>query len=203
MSSIYKITNSINGKIYIGLTTKTITHRKYRHIASFKKLNTYLAKAVRKHGIDNFKFETIDSGNFTKEELINLEKHYIKLYNSNNPTIGYNMTEGGETITYSRTPEMRRKISETLKGHSYNKGISKSQEHRQKLSKATSTFYKNGGTLPNWKKCSIYDMEGNKINEFVSLTEAANYLKIDKATLRKISKNLKTRINYNIKVEIQ
>ena len=62
---IYKITNKINNKVYIGLTTRTLKYRWSTHITESKNLNNqkHLYRAMRKYGIENFTIEEIDSTN--------------------------------------------------------------------------------------------------------------------------------------------
>ena len=104
---IYKITNLINGKVYIGLTTKTVEERWKQHKALVENGNTrHLYSSMRKYGIENFKIETIDSAN-TVTELGELEKKYIKEYNSKDYNIGYNLTNGGETANGISNPKAR------------------------------------------------------------------------------------------------
>jgi group I intron endonuclease len=113
---IYKVTNLINGKIYIGITKKTLNNRKSNHLsnAKLKKCNMVFHAAIRKYGSDNFKWETIDRCLFT-ESLIVLEKHYIELYKSKVPN-GYNMTDGGEGhCGYKPTCETRLRLSSVHK----------------------------------------------------------------------------------------
>lgn len=94
---IYKITNKINNKVYIGQTIEGFD-RRYRK--NFSKLHDgYLKKAILKYGIENFDIcKTLDVA-FSKEELNIKERHYIKLYNSNNKKYGYNLTEGGQNAS--------------------------------------------------------------------------------------------------------
>ena len=94
---IYKITNSINKKVYIGCS-KNIEHRWIAHksesiLEKYPQYNYTIHKAFRKYGIDNFTFEIIE---FCKEdELFEKEKFWIKKYDSFNS--GYNDTEGGDS----------------------------------------------------------------------------------------------------------
>lgn len=87
---IYKITNKINNKIYIGQSVDIID-RFRRHKRA--KDDYIIHKAIRKYGVDNFTFEIIEE--CPREELDDKEKFWIKYYNSfsNN---GYNMTPGGQ-----------------------------------------------------------------------------------------------------------
>ena len=114
---IYKITNIINNKIYIGqVYNKTIYARFKRHLNGAKKSNTLLAKAICKYGKENFIIEQIDTAN-NLDELNKKEKYWIKYYNSTDKNIGYNLTlsgEGGNTYL-NKTEEETNKIKEKLR----------------------------------------------------------------------------------------
>lgn len=92
---IYKITNKINGKSYIGQTIQNVKDRFYQHCAtkcSHAVLNMAIHKAISKHGKSNFTIDVIEE---TKSINLNdREKYWIKYYNSYNN--GYNSTEGGQ-----------------------------------------------------------------------------------------------------------
>ena len=94
---IYKITNNINKKVYIGLTTCSLEYRWRRHLTEGRneKNEKHLYKSMRKYGLENFSIEQIDSTDDFKE-LGELERKYIKQYDSQNPNKGYNLTAGGE-----------------------------------------------------------------------------------------------------------
>lgn len=105
---IYCITNSINGKQYIGQTIRNIKKRWLAHIAEAKRENnpSYFHKAILKYGKLNFKISEVEKICFNnKEELkkyLNiLEKKYIQQYNSMRPN-GYNITPGGDTSYLTR-----------------------------------------------------------------------------------------------------
>lgn len=112
---IYKVTNLIDGKIYIGKTEKTLEQRKSRHLyqVNNKQYNSIFHSAIRKYGQENFIWEIIDNCLF-----IELEKFYIKKFNSKAPN-GYNLTDGGEGMCgYSYGPlsdEHKKKISDNAK----------------------------------------------------------------------------------------
>ncbi len=94
---IYKITNNINQKCYIGCS-KNIEHRWIAHksesILEYNPQYNYsIHKAFRKYGIDNFSFEIVEL--CTESELFDKEQYYIQYYDSYNN--GYNETLGGDT----------------------------------------------------------------------------------------------------------
>ena len=95
MIGIYKITNLINGKVYIGQSVQ-IEKRWQNHKCAAKKEEGHLYKAMRKYGLENFKFEVIEE--CQKQELNDREVFWISYYNSIDPDKGYNLTKGGDSI---------------------------------------------------------------------------------------------------------
>jgi group I intron endonuclease len=95
---IYKCTNKINGKIYIGFTCKPLAKRIIEHKSSAKKGSEYLLhKAIRKYGIDYFKWECLYESFDRDFILFTMENHFIIENNSYFETgYGYNMTFGGQ-----------------------------------------------------------------------------------------------------------
>jgi group I intron endonuclease len=92
---IYKITNNINDKFYIGKTIKTADERFKRHFYNHKTQNTYLYKAMRKYGFENFSIEII-------EETRNLDEREKFWISTLLPQ--YNMTSGGDGGDTSNSP---------------------------------------------------------------------------------------------------
>lgn len=129
---IYKITNKINGKSYIGKTNDIVRRWKehrYGHGGT-----AILSKAFAKYGLDNFEFSIICEHDYhTKEEmnkkLSELEVYYIGVYNTFKK--GYNATIGGDGISfYSHSQETIEKIKES------NRGKKASEAKKQKISAA-------------------------------------------------------------------
>lgn len=89
---VYKATNKISGKCYIGKTTKSLDERKSQHLKLSKTKNTHFLNALRSYGESNFTWEIIDTAK-TNEELNEKEIYWINQYNSVNN--GYNMIDGG------------------------------------------------------------------------------------------------------------
>lgn len=93
---IYKITNKINNKSYIGCS-KNIEHRWIAHksesvLENNPQYNYSIHRAFRKYGIDNFDFSIIEI--LPENELFDREQYWIQYYNSY--IMGYNETEGGD-----------------------------------------------------------------------------------------------------------
>lgn len=95
---VYKITNKINNKCYIGITNNIAKrfsyHKRPRLTEDCKEYNKPLYAAFRKYGIDNFEFSVIDY-NLSVEEANNREIALIKEYKSLTHEHGYNIREGG------------------------------------------------------------------------------------------------------------
>jgi group I intron endonuclease len=109
---IYKMTNLINGKSYIGQTIRDPKIREKEHARMDGNDCPLFYAAIAKYGIENFKFKEICYAN-NVEELNNREKFCIKIFKTKKP-YGYNLNDGG--ANYFRTEEMKKAISETLIG---------------------------------------------------------------------------------------
>jgi group I intron endonuclease len=95
---VYLITNTANGKQYVGITTRGAAYRFDRHKwearkSSAKRKRTAIHRAMMKYGEDSFCVETIHVA-ATFEEMCQLEQHYIEQYKTMTPN-GYNLTTGG------------------------------------------------------------------------------------------------------------
>ena len=125
MGSIYKITNTVNSKSYIGKTTRDAVKTRIRqHLRG--KGSQLVKDAIEKYGQDAFTYEILHDG-IIPEFLDDLEKEAIAKFNTMVPH-GYNLTEGGDGGSYCE--ETCRKISEAHKGKKL------SEEHRRKISEA-------------------------------------------------------------------
>lgn len=106
---VYKITNLVNGKIYIGLTRGDLGVRIRAHFS--KNVDTPLANAVRKFGKINFIVEVL-CFSFSKKALIEAESSLIKTYESCYREVGYNRTRGGEGCRDSKNKMVFRDLSQ-------------------------------------------------------------------------------------------
>ena len=161
---IYKVTNKINGKIYIGATTRDLKIRKSEHERGDK---TVFDRAISKYGKENFEWEIIDESSTTYLELQEKEIFYISFYDSRKN--GYNITNGGELLAgVSKTEEHRKKISESNKKNkktaNYGEkngmfGKHRTEEEKEHLRKCFS-----GSSSIKSKKYVIVAPDGNVID---------------------------------------
>lgn len=147
---IYKITNLINNKIYIGQTTAGFNrrysyfgnndiervykyHKHYKDIEGY--YNPHLLNAIEKYGFDNFKVDKVFDIAFSKEELDIKEQSWISIYDSFEN--GYNRCEGGKGSKGKKhTDEWKENHSSIMKGENnpfY--GKHHTEETKEKLSK--------------------------------------------------------------------
>lgn len=173
---IYKITNTINNKAYVGQSINPIEKRFHRHIndALANRLDTHFARAIRKYGQENFILELIDTA--TSQEELNQKEHYwINYYNTVQE--GYNETDsllkcGGNTYL-SKTPEEMKKIKEKIR--------------QSKL----------GEKNPNATKVKCKNMITNEEYHFGSVSELEHFLQAPNHTAITRRCNRKIKCLYN------
>jgi len=124
MGYIYKITNTVNNKCYIGVTTATNPNERWSHHKSAIRANIgcpFLQTAFKKHGEDAFKFEVLII--CFDEDVFKFENEYIVKYNSMIPN-GYNAAQGGKIgmsfLGKKHTDKTKKIISEKSKAHNAN-----------------------------------------------------------------------------------
>lgn len=163
IAGIYYFKNKVNNKYYIGQAIK-LKKRLLHHLSNFnaKRYDAPLYKAFEKYGLENFEFGILDTFEGTdfreiKFKLDDLEKEYIKKFNSYGPT-GYNQTLGGDAgvLGLKMTDEQKQKIAEISK---------------QINGDGRNMFY-------------LYDVIDHWYYTFINSTYAAKFFKLDSATLR-------------------
>ncbi len=130
---IYKITNLKNNKCYIGQTVVGVEQR----FAGHKSGDSIVARAIRKHGLENFKVETLEQLDCL-EDLNNREIYWIAHFNSTIPN-GYNIRSGGMSGG-KLSEQTKRKISEIQTGRTWveRMGEEKAEKQRKKHSERSS-----------------------------------------------------------------
>lgn len=172
MGFIYKITNTINGKSYVGVTKQVNAIMRFKaHMSAIRggRGCPLLAKAVKKYGENAFIFEIL----FTckDSDIFTFEKEYILKYNSMSPN-GYNIAEGGKSgrnfLGKTHTKEVRTIIGE--KSKIYNNLPEVKERHRQNAIKLNERK-KNGDLTDKWKQQIIDGKIGGKGKKRESVPE--------------------------------
>jgi group I intron endonuclease len=144
---IYKATNTVNGKLYIGQTSRTLAVRIRDHLRG-RVNHGILGNAIRKYGLDRFTFEVIDKAD-TKPELDAKETMWITHYDCKTPK-GYNLTNGGEGNVGYRMPEsVRAKISAKARGRRW------TEEAKRKVSQTLRSIEHSPEVREGWAKTMI------------------------------------------------
>ena len=202
MGIIYKYTNLVNGKVYIGQTIQELKERHSKHISvAFGKENGHgydylIHKALRKYGVDNFTLEVIDR---VDNALLNdKEREYIAFYNSYEK--GYNMTPGGESKPedFPLSFEEKTVISKLFKeGLAIKKIAEQTGHHYRKIKRAlieelgySEADIENRYIASKGKatRSTVYVLDANKevISSYDSIKETSQALGVSTAWLSKI-----------------
>jgi len=164
---IYKITNKLNGKQYIGQTVNPFK-RWSRHKSNKEK--TAISHAIAKYGCENFSFY-IESEYYSETQLNDAEDYFIQFYNTLSPN-GYNRVIGAQKNRVW-SEESLKKASDSKKGPKnprYGK-FGPIHTEASKLKLRNSRLGKKPSTM-----CKIICVELNQI--FNSMVEAAKVLKL-------------------------
>lgn len=178
MPYIYKITNKINNKIYIGKTLRSIEERWKQHCSDYKRERCEkrpLYSAMNKYGIENFTIEEVEQ--CEESVLSEREKYWIEYYGSFK--YGYNATIGGDGKAYIdrekviNTYNQIGNIKETAKllNISANSVNSILKNNNIKILTSSEVNKQKYG-----KSVNMYNLEGIFLRNFSSLWEAANYM---------------------------
>ena len=199
---VYCAKNLINGKLYVGYTSKTLEERIQNHLHQSKNKNYkhyfYLFKsALRKYGLESFEWSILSECS-SIGECCKKEKFYIKKFDTISPN-GYNLTEGGNGGIQSE--ETKCKISESVKNywfknkenhHWFNSDTQKRVEWSRKsweTKKNNGYVHLSGYSMSDESKIKMSETKNNKnkiiwynikTNESIelSLTKMSEYTKL-------------------------
>ena len=153
---VYKTTNIVNGKIYIG-QKKSSKFLGKKYLGSGK----YLKCAIQHYGVDSFIVSLVAVAD-SKEKLDELEKYYIKKFNSNDHEIGYNIAigaVGGDTYTHLSECDKRKRAERYSKSRKSNNkvyvAIHKGKENKRIEKSLLNEYLNNGwvtGRSEDWEK---------------------------------------------------
>lgn len=171
---VYAHINKTNGKMYVGITSRSTQARWGKNGAGYKESPKFW-RAIQKYGWDNFEHEII-AEHLSEREAKNFEKILIKHGNLQNDQFGYNMSAGGDgVIGVPVTDETREKMRRAY----YNMSEESKRKFREnrfgiKLSESHKNHIREAVMGKGTKKVCQYSLEGEFIKEWDSLTEAAN-----------------------------
>ena len=175
MVNLYKITNQINGKVYIGKTVLTIEQRFKQHKADYIKRELTetrpLYSAFKKYGVDNFTIELIEQ---VKNDDIACQKeeYWIKQYNSYvgfDNCNGYNATLGGDGKRYYDY----KKLAQAFQQLGTIKAVTKQYQCDEKtVRKACEEYNINVPVAPNKRKIKRVSSTGEE-KIYLSASEAS------------------------------
>lgn len=221
------ILNKVTGMMYIGQTKYKSEQRYKEHInvALHTKRNLHLYNSIRKHGVENFELTVLET-EVDEDSLDEKEMYYIDKFNTFRN--GYNNTKGGGGVRgYHHSQETRKKMGSGIKASMWKintpertakiiaaqKGRKFTEEHKQHIKESikdrhgtNNSFYgkhhteetKNKISEANSKYCVLQILDGNILNTFDSVIEAAEFCISNKYTSAKLS-SVMYRIYYTCK----
>lgn len=178
MSYIYKITNQINGKLYIGKTNRTIQERFKEHCRDYLKRENEkrpLYSAMKKYGIRNFSIELIEECALNEAET--REKYWIEFYGSFK--YGYNATLGGDGKAYIDRDLVIKTYQELQTIKSVAKQMSIDEKTIRDILRDNNIIIRQTPEVNKDKygiTVGMYDKEGKFLRMFASYNEAGQWL---------------------------
>jgi hypothetical protein len=182
LNVIYKITNIINNKIYIG-SASFYDKRKGTHISKLNRnthKNSYLQASWNKHGFNNFNFEIIEQVD-SQKNLLNREQYWLDLLCSYNRDIGYNISKiAGSNLGNKMSEEAKIKIGNFWRG--------------KKFSKERILNIRKARTLAQGKAVNVFNNDMILLYTFDSMSETSRQLNVSIASISKqCNKNINIR----------
>lgn len=176
---IYAIENLINGKIYVGKTSKSSVYDRWRtHLYDCKRYKTRLYNSINHHGAQNFIIYQLEStGSVSRERLNERERYWIEILEPD-----YNMTRGGDGGLINDQTGKRWKIKDTTRMQNKKTITEKVLAGRQKTSGSNNyqskyLIHTPWGTFHTWRDCVT---EAKKLK-----IEGVSCIVTDEYTLRK------------------
>lgn len=189
---IYKLTNQINNKVYIGQTYRSAEERWKEHQSHAKTGNTPLSHAIVKYGWDSFKKEIIDTAT-SQEEANKKEIYWIEYYHCSvmvyGKESGYNITTGGDG--HSKISQIEQDEIEKLWKNGKNINQISTMLQRDKgtitrilrsrgITKEETTARANYRLHPIY----VFNLKGELLKTFSTLSEAINFYNINENLIK-------------------
>lgn len=171
-SGIYKITNLVTSKVYIGKAVKVSSRFSAHKYLLRRNLhpNIYLQRSWNKHGEDNFNFVKIEDCKI--DNLPDRESYWVNYYKANDSKFGYNLMKVGRVNhRHSKETKLKMKLSSL--------GRKKSKEHIQNMK------------LARYKPILQYDLNGNFIKEWLGASEVRDVLGYNQSNITGVCNGLR------------
>lgn len=137
MAIVYKLTNKINGKCYVGRTVHTLDERWKGHVGSAIREDNgmMIARAIKKYGFDSFDREVIEE--CTDNQVVDREMYWIEKLGTHVTNGGYNLTLGGDggILGHRFSDESKEKMRQRAFGRKHS-DITKAKMSASKLGKS-------------------------------------------------------------------
>lgn len=187
---VYLLIDGTNDFEYVGQTTRSVEKRFKEHA---KCKTTYIGKAIRTHGAENFVIVLLKEC-ANKEEMAFWERNLIKSRNTKSPN-GYNLTDGGEGIM-GCTDETRAKISKTFKGKPL------SLEHRAKIAVSQRGEKNNNYGKHPTNEAQVKMSSAKRTSPYKNLLKELDALQITYVGLAKILKLTISAVAYKMRGKV-
>ena len=202
MAYIYKVTNTNNGKVYIGQTKYSISWRWHTHLyATYTPKavdhNSLLHRAIRKHGIDSFVVDELEE--CTSDKLNDREIAWIEKYDSTNKAKGYNISRGGGGCSLYSDDEIKKlwdggysasEIARLIPGP-ISRGTVRLRLLGMGVTHDEIRIRKNEAIARSHEKMVYqYDKGGNYIKAFYSATKAAREVRCNRTNVASCAQGL-------------
>lgn len=180
---VYLITNLVNNKKYVGITTRTIKIRWNEHVQdalNSKRKRCVLRNAIVKYGRDNFKIESIaEFSNITEEELLDKESYYIEMYNTMvDDDCGYNMVKlSDQRLIFSEVSKKKMSVARMGdKNHFF--GKTHTEETRKVMS--DKHYDCNGDKNPFYGKRHSKELQSQIVNSYKEYLKTHDHPRLGK-----------------------
>lgn len=182
-SGIYKYTNKINGKIYIG-SAVNFAKRHWEHLNYPAKSAKLLQLAFDKYGKENFEYEILEY--CPKHLLYKIEQGWINWYKCYERSYGYNLSRFAEGSREGCTSENALKGVNTKRNKGFNK-ITYPKLSESKSGKLNPMFGKKGLLNSTSKEVLVYNINNIFLNQFSSCKEASDYYRIPRRAISRVA----------------